>query len=190
MNVSTDNERHKIHGILQTEFKPQGPRNNDNWLSNIDTDTTLLRWSEQFDLRVCSFAMIDFETNKSDTEFASIDLNQLTQRYFACILNTDISTGRGKHWVCIFANKQVNSVEYFNSTGKPPPPAVIRWMAKQHRESIIATNVTHQRSQTECGVYSLYYIRARLEDVPITYFNQQNIPDNEMYKFRRHLFRI
>jgi len=46
----------------------------------------------------------------------------------------------------------------------------------------------HQRGDTECGVYSLYYIRQRLEGTPARWFATDTVPDDAMIKFRKHLF--
>ena len=53
------------------------------------------------------------------------------------------------------------------------------------------TSVAHQRSQTECGPYSLYYIRRRLEGAPVETFTDPKvrISDEAMEEFRRYLFR-
>ena len=100
---------------------------------------------------------------------------------FACVLNTDVSSGPGKHWVALFGDARAPpgepwTVEYFNSAGNPPPREVLRWTAAAaarlgelraargeaggaRREFL--TGVRHQRSRTECGLYALFFIRAR-----------------------------
>jgi len=47
----------------------------------------------------------------------------------------------------------------------------------------------HQMSSTECGVYTLFYIRSRLEYIPYTKFLEEIIPDENMKDFRTHCFR-
>ena len=51
------------------------------------------------------------------------------------------------------------------------------------------TDVRHQDSQTECGLYALYFIRRRLEGAPLAEFRGTRIPDSAMVKFRTHVFR-
>jgi hypothetical protein len=51
------------------------------------------------------------------------------------------------------------------------------------------TDVRHQDSQTECGLYILFYIRARLEGRPCAEFARSRIPDAAMAEFRSHVFR-
>lgn len=120
--------------------------------------------------------------------------------YCAAILNTDVSTGRGKHWVCIFADARTEpaTIEYFDSAGNPPPPEVTGWLTAT-RDGLAAAGVTahivipgrirHQRSRTECGLYALYYIRRRCEGAPPGEFAKTRVTDEAMTKFRKHVFR-
>tara|TARA_R110002153_G_scaffold273997_7_gene446507 strand:- start:18294 stop:19520 length:1227 start_codon:yes stop_codon:yes gene_type:complete len=52
----------------------------------------------------------------------------------------------------------------------------------------LCTKIRHQQSMTECGLYSLFYIYARLSGVPASYFCDAPIPDQHMFEFRQHLF--
>jgi Ulp1 family protease len=57
---------------------------------------------------------------------------------------------------------------------------------------VIATpvsSVSHQKNDTECGVYSLFFIRKRIVGVPYTYFQDHVISDNEVKEFRKYIFR-
>lgn len=135
-------------------------------------------------------------------------------RTFGCIVNTDTSLGPGKHWVAIFIDCRGDrnapwTVEFFNSVGRPPLKPLIKWMERTRYNlarfrldnnmtsgsfdncvlSIPVTNKDHQESQTECGMYSLFYIRRRLEGVPYQLFDEEIISDNAMIAFRKHVFR-
>lgn len=225
---------------VRTQFKTPGPRSSDALLSNFNIDRVLMRWASQFPKFFnCPFSMMDFE--KEDYVFGRLSLagvhsGDVMQKVFspqeqfadglpirrpcdtfACVLNTDVSSGKGKHWVCIFVDmrsrrqggEEVNgwTIEYFNSSGNPPPRAVTRWMEHQAESlqytfgpassaakpnftvrTLAVTSVSHQQSKTECGVYALYYIRSRLEGVPLTMFAEELVPDSAMLEFRKHLF--
>jgi hypothetical protein len=136
---------------------------------------------------------------------------------FGCVLNTDTSRGPGKHWVAAFVDCRAPaatsgewSVEYFNSAGRPPPPSAAAWLERRAGElrkiraaragagrapgpvvAVPVTAVDHQQSQTECGLYALHYIRARLEGIPWSAFvDGPTITDEAMTKFRAHVFRV
>ena len=229
-----------IRRELERRFKPPGPRRGRALLSNANIDGVLRRWADEFpDFCPCPFAMADFDTNGD--AFATADPAGLRLegeargapcRTFACVHNTDVSTGPGIHWVAVFVDMRAPpdsardwTVEYFNSAGRPPARPVVRWMERTRvrlaavraqmasaqmasalqaspqaqapaaprggAESRAVTGVCHQRSQTECGPYALYYIRSRLEGVPVDDFANPaaRISDATMEAFRQHLFR-
>lgn len=203
---------------LAINFKTEGPRNSTKLLSNFNIDNTLLLWAREYTtFYPCPFSMIDF--NIYSNQFSQINLKDMYNgmdyyvdpiygkiqkkfNCFACVLNTDVSSGKGKHWVCVFVDMRSKTkpwtIEYFNSTGNPPCSAVVNWMEQQRYnlleiykniETISVTTLVHQYSMTECGLYSLYYIRARLDNTPYTFFITNSISDNLMVEFRKHVFR-
>lgn len=201
---------------LQKNFKTRGPRNSTDLLSNYNIDETLLRWAREFkEFFPCPFSMIDFKIVTND--FGSINLDNVISgkalykdpidgiqrgpfKTYGCVLNTDISTGHGKHWVCIFVDcrSSIWTIEYFNSSGNPPHYDVSEWMENQRSnllklhdkvETITVTNLVHQKSNTECGMYVLYYIRSRLDGISYQHFLTKRIDDADVTKFRKHVFR-
>jgi hypothetical protein len=216
-----------LAGDLGARYKAAGPRTGAALLSNFHIDGTLARWAVRFpEFFPCPFAMMDFERNGD--LFGRIDLADVlggrvaadlgpgrgcVQRPFACfgcVLNTDVSSGPGKHWVAVFVDARAGAgeaftVEYFNSTGQPPPQPVIRWSERARGQLerfraeqggrggpvlvVPPSRVEHQRSDTECGLYSLFYIRCRLEGRPPAFFAARRIPDAAMSAFRRYCFR-
>ena len=205
-------------------FKARGPRGSRALLNNHHIDQTLQRWAVIFtDFYNCPFAMMDFaRTGESlaQVSLADVYLGNEWQilgggrgrakrpcKTFACVLNTDSSSGAGKHWVVVFVDMRPQgwTVEYFNSAGNPPPPAVTLWMertadnlralraSKQAPPGQVTTvpvaDLAHQRSRTECGLYTLFYVRARLEGEPYSFFTERRVPDAAMAAFREHVFR-
>jgi hypothetical protein len=126
---------------------------------------------------------------------------------FGCVINTDRSTGGGIHWMAIFGDfRSPNrfTVEIFNSSGQTPSNEFGSWVLnaktimsdiieKEKIKNITASaikvcGVKQQKSRTECGPYSLYYIWARLNNVPPELFLKHRIEDEKMFEFRQHLF--
>lgn len=58
----------------------------------------------------------------------------------------------------------------------------------QRVDIICCSEIRHQQSKTECGLYSLFYIFARLNGVPYEYFMKNPVPDQLMFEFRQVLF--
>ena len=216
-----------------SHFAVAGPHDSTDLLSNFDLDGILQGWALEFPTFFnCPFCMFDFETEGylfGRVHMPAVYLGKTPQLVFskstpetpkkvrrpcttfACILNTDISSGKGKHWVCMFVDMRGDSetpwtVEYFNSSGHPPPRQIIRWMEKtadalrELRRTLTpdgknivhampVTKITHQKTKTECGVYTCFYIRARLEgNTPWQHFSDWRIDDASMTAFRKHLF--
>ena len=165
-----------------------------------------------------SFQMIDFQgvpdnlggwkkvngVRMTPTELAMINLHtdvyEEGYRTFFVVMNTDHRYNGGEHWFPIFVdfrNKQC-TLEYFNSSGNVPKPEISAWLIKQHRmlseaghnpQIIKLTGIVHQlTTETECGVYSIYYIICRLKNIKPSIMNMRRIPDEYMLRFRRHLF--
>jgi len=201
---------------LNTRFKAIGPRNTTELLNNINIDETMLIWAREYkQFYPCPFAMIDFDTNGN--KFGYINLSNLIngkEQYidpiygiihgpfttFGCVLNTDVYTGKGKHWICVFADMRYNNwtIEFFNSSGNRPCYSLMAWMEKQRKyllsynkntSTVVATNITHQTDNHSCGSYALYYIRSRLDNIPYEYFANNRIMDKDAVEFRKHLFR-
>jgi hypothetical protein len=64
------------------------------------------------------------------------------------------------------------------SKSKPP----------QRVDIVCCSEIRHQQSKTECGLYSLFYVFARLNGVPYDYFMKNPVPDQLMFEFRQLLF--
>lgn len=212
---------HIIDYELKTRFKTEGPRNSIELLNNINIDNTLILWArEKKDFFPCPFAMIDFETNGEflgRVNLASLLYDKavwyLDPIYglvygpfctFGCVINTDVSTGIGKHWVSIFVDLREDpwTFEFFNSSGNDPPPEIVKFFKKQKQnleempeekrknvKIVECSNKQHQIDNHSCGVYALFFIKARLEGTLYEYFCNHYITSSDITKFRKHLFR-
>jgi hypothetical protein len=166
-------------------YKPAGPKGVTKWLNNYNIDEVLRRWAfanSKF-LHV-PFHMRDFE-GKS---LYKIDWSDAIKKYdsVACVINTDKYGGKGKHWVCVYVDLVDKTIEYFDSGGREPFSEVYEWMtftkdrlAQAGVVCVLKTKlIQHQQQRTECGIYCIYFINARLH-YKISYdeFRQDIIPD-------------
>jgi hypothetical protein len=185
--------------VLTERFKPEGPWQSTKWLSNKDIDDVLLQYSEKFPrFKHVEFQMRDFE--KQGGELARVNWPEVAKNYdfLGCVLNTDLSSGSGEHWTPFFVDFRNGTVEYFDSAGQPPLDEFVSFTVKvAHTLSKMGrkftdhciTKVEHQKENTECGVYSLFYILSRLHGVSYKAFEYKRVDDNMMVMFRRSLFR-
>lgn len=200
--------------IDNTKFKAEGPLKPREWLSNFEIDDTLQKWSnlERFDFQNCGFAMIDFANYNSELREVSLKkLISKNKNTFGCVINTDKSTGKGKHWMALFIDLRnpIITIEFFNSNGVSnfqslvdgkKYPEITQWLKsiKNQAEKLnmeaelkYILEVEHQKEDGECGVYSLFYIWARINNVNWHDFIDPSIrvTDDNMGEFRKFLFR-
>ncbi len=202
--------KQKVDALIRNNFKVPGPRDN-KLLSNVHIDDTLQQWSTYhkgfyaYNFNMLNYVKYSFrngEVVESPDTLATVHMQQLYGKFncAGCVINSDRYQGDGKHWMALFVDMRTTpmSVEFFNSSGNAPGPEWINWLIKTKGELeslgskpveiIKASNIRHQQSKTECGVYSLFYIYARLNGIPISVFKKIPIPDQLMFKFRQHLF--
>jgi Ulp1 family protease len=134
-------------------------------------------------------------------ELANLDWKTLSQKYdhLGCVLNTDVSGGPGEHWTAIFIDFKNGTVEYFDSAAQIPHKEFSDFIIETAHEltkltskkytDVLVTKIEHQKENTECGVYSLYYILSRLHGVKYSAFEFKRVPDDMMVDFRKFLFR-
>jgi hypothetical protein len=208
-NIISKSDANKIDEELEMHFKVPGHIDERVPLTNYDIDKTLKQWAliDFPYLFTSEFAMADFDYgNYYDITKRSIyDLHVKFPKIkcYACVLNTDVSDGPGKHWVCLFVdlrNKDEWSIEYFDSLGEKPFYSINYWMRKNKdcverqlnqkiKICLASKNICHQKLNTECGMYCLYYIRKRLEQTPVEHFSKAPVPDDFIAKFREYTFR-
>lgn len=194
----------KVDEIKNKIFKPEGPWNNKKWLSNLNIDNVFDQWKDIYPGVVnIPFQMRDFEKQK--TLLSTIDLAKEYKKgmkSFVVVLNTDFTSGGGEHWFCIFGDFNANPItlEYFNSSGNVPMEELHDWLHKTKAylekklskkvKIIIVSRNELQKSNSECGPFSIFYVYSRLNDVPYSYFSKAgSVSDEQMYEFRKYLYR-
>jgi len=91
------------------------------------------------------------------------------------IFNLDPHYKGGSHWVSLFINMKNNTIFFFDSAGEPIPPQIEKFVntvieqGKQLSEPIYFKfdqnyPVEHQYGNTECGIYSIFFVTHMLED--------------------------
>ena len=55
---------------------------------------------------------------------------------------------------------------------------------------VMENTIEHQRTDSECGMYSLYFIIQMLKDKDVDYFLNNRIYDNEVFKMRNEYFNV
>lgn len=178
-------------------FNPDGPKNSTAWLSNTNIDQVLDRWCDKYPGQFyhINYHMRDYK--KNNTELSKINWSDLAKKNYRgafCALNTDYYAGSGEHWVAFYVDFIGHTVEYFDSAGQPPNQEFLELLTETTNalgssyKYITVSDVQHQKGDTECGMYTLYYIISRINGHSYTDFTNQRIPDENMEKLRQYIF--
>lgn len=194
---------------LQTNYKPVGPVNNQ-LFNNFHENNVLLHLSKYdptflgLDVNLMDFQNYGGSLTKITPDVGGVTFSGKVYQTFGCVMNTMMASGdlsRVGHWVALFGDfrgKKLNTVEYFNSSGRNAPKELFQWMEQFAEESarvrgipclaLNVSNIQHQHSSTECGAYAVYYITARILGISYKKFREKPISDDKMTKFRSNMF--
>lgn len=176
------------------------------WLSNYDIERLMRVYEEAVpDFYFVGCLPIDFDLRDKQkqcivSEVCNIcDFPNLVKRGFfriGVVLNLDAHDEPGSHWVALFCDLRpgIERVVFFDSYSAKPEKEIqdlmSRWSEqwKQlsgHALTASYNSTRHQYKNSECGVYSVYFLHCCLFEVPM----DDRIPDDVINQFRDKLFR-
>lgn len=200
----------KMEKELLQSFSPVEPiewkKNPNEWLSSIDIIEVMNQYEKTY--KCFDFlgpSPIDYDTHKLYGEcvweelchFSLADQIKKGKNKIGVIFNTDPHDRDGEHWISLFINIKKGTIFFFDSAGDKAPKQVIKFVnmvteqGKQLEEPIdfdFDQNypVEHQYKNTECGVYSIYFIIHMLEDkITGHYLKTHVLKDKYMEQFRK-----
>lgn len=116
-------------------------------------------------------------------------------RGIGMIFNLDPHFKSGSHWVALYINlKNIQKpfVGYFDSYGFKVPPLIARLMRSfklQIKTCELGSNARRfQYGDSECGMYSMYFIICMICGISFKEFCKDSVPDNFMLELRQILF--
>lgn len=161
--------------IFAPDSPPEWNSNPNEWLTNYD----ILGVLDQYEIAYPYFLFlgpspIDFDTKISGT-CVERSLCQLSVKKcladgkmkIGVIFNTDPHDKGGSHWISLFIDLEESFIFFFDSAGDKIPDeiAVLRdRIIQQAKDEAITLKyydnegTQHQRGNTECGMYSLFFI--------------------------------
>ena len=195
---------------LLDAFAPESPKewekNPNEWLSSID----ILQVMNQYEKKYKCFdflgpSPIDYDTHKLYgkcvwEELCHFDLAKHLQKKhtkIGVIFNLDPHYKGGSHWVSLFINIKNKTIFFFDSTGEQIPPQIkkfVNTVIEQGKQLPTPINfkfdqnypVEHQYGNTECGIYSIFFIIHMLEDKITGHYLKTNIlKDEYIENFRK-----
>lgn len=106
------------------------------------------------------------------------------------VFNTDGHDKPGKHWVSVCIDNKKKLVEFFDSTGGKPNNNIKKFMEKFKDYQRVYSKTEHQVKDSECGMYSIYYIILKLKNYSLDMINKKIIKDRYMNDSRKCVFNM
>ena len=189
--------------LLEDQFKPRGPVHKMNWLSTNNIVDVMKMYEKLYcDFKFFGEVPIDFDDFVN--EIININVANLQRKgihRIGVIFNLDTRYESGSHWVALFSDFNTPGVYYFDSYGEcPAPKQIFALQSRLHSQlkNIYGSNTDvecrcnmhrHQYSNSECGVYSMYFILEMLRGRSFDMVTENIILDEEIKKFRQVYFR-
>jgi hypothetical protein len=198
---------------IQSYYKPPVPENQHKWLDTKNITYVMTQYQERYpDFLFLGAVPIDFDDLKS-LGISSLQFcqkhNKQNKNRVGIVFNLDKHYERGSHWVSMFFDLTRGYIAFFDSVGNEPTKEIRVFMNRLQKQvencfseklqkhivefkkySQIINKTQHQKKNTECGVYSLYFIVKCLEgEHPRDIFNNRNLNDDVMHTFRSVFFR-
>jgi hypothetical protein len=108
------------------------------------------------------------------------------------VYNLDPHFKSGSHWVANYIDIAAHRCYYFDSYGMAPPPQVakfMRWLTTQDPKMRLEYNSRRlQYRDTECGIYSIYFIVRMLQGDRFIDITRRRPKDADMLDLRDWLF--
>jgi len=200
----------KMEKELLDSFSPIEPnewkKNPNEWLSSIDIIQVMNQYEKSY--KCFDFlgpSPIDYDTHQLYGEcvweelchFNLADQIKKGKNKIGVIFNTDPHDKDGEHWISLFINIKKGTIFFFDSAGDKAPKQVMKFVkmvTEQGKKLETPVNfsfdenypVEHQYKNTECGVYSIYFIIHMLEDkITGHYLKTHVLKDKYMEQFRK-----
>lgn len=206
--------------VFAPDQPPEWKNNPDEWLSNFDIFNVIWQYQEKYpDFKFMGPTTIDFDTRLPEKNGECVE-NELCNfnlkkdisegfKHFGCVFNLDKHWQSGSHWVSIFIDIPEKIIFFFDSAGASNTPKEIKVLVKRIKEQGLElsppiefeyfsnTRNQHQRGNTECGMYSIFFMITMLTgktpfyknkvlsmDERIELFLKKKIPDEVVFDYR------
>jgi hypothetical protein len=198
--------------LLRRYYRPQIPKewlsDPDQWLDSNNIQDVMKQYEETYPhFKFYGANPIDFAApdpydkeaaaqNKClNDDICKLNLQDLLKRgktHLGFVYNLDPSNKGGSHWIASFTDIPGHKTYYFDSYGIKPPPQIARFMRSltlQDPQMKLQFNAHRfQYGDTECGMYSLYFLIRMLEGDDFKKFCKRAPTDADMLALRKWLF--
>jgi hypothetical protein len=202
-----------VDNELKDSFAPESPlewkTNPNEWLSSMDIIKVMKQYEKAYKcFEFIGPSPIDYDKKKIYGEcvwdelchFNLTDQVKKGKTKIGIIFNLDPHYKSGSHWVSLFINIKKKQILFFDSAGDPIPNQILKFVntiieqGNMMQPKIIFNfdqnhPIEHQYGDTECGVYSIFFIVHMLEDkITSHYLKTHILKDEYMQNFRKVFF--
>ena len=114
------------------------------------------------------------------------------KKHIGIIYNLDPHYKNGSHWVAGYINIPKKQCYYFDSYGMKPPRQIykfMQWLTLQEPGLQLGWNGREfQKSDSECGMYTMYFLDRMMNGEPYLKFCRRAPPDRFMLDLRDWMF--
>jgi len=188
--------------IQYLTFRPRRPVGKYRWLSTDDIYKVMSQYQEIYkNFRFFGPVPIDFDIVHQ--ELANLQLGRLYRkgiRKIGIVYNLDPHDKPGSHWVSLYVDLGRKLINFFDSFGSPPPPQIVNFINRisghyedfgnsKKKFTVNINTYRHQHANSECGVYSIYFIVQSLKGKSFNEIVSNTVSDEEMNLCRLRYFR-
>ena len=182
------------------------------WLSNIDINAVMEQYARvSRDFLYLGTWPTDFAERIASGKCVSMCTPEPFRKAYktgalaASIINLDVHTGSGTHWVAFALDCRGGGTPkmlFYDATGRPPPK---RWAKKSAWAVVVAcvpdarlrrkmlteavyNREVHQRENTECGIFSMMCVDALVAGRPFEEHCSLALADDDAFKHRQVFF--
>ena len=196
--------------LLRRYYRPKMPKewlsDPDQWLDSNNIADVMKQYEETYPhFKFYGANPIDFSApdpynphakNKClNDDICKLNIKDLLKRgktHLGFVYNLDPSDKGGSHWIASFTDIPGHKTYYFDSYGMKPPAQIARFMRSLTlQDPLMKLQYNAHRFQygdTECGMYSLYFLIRMLEGDDFKKFCKRAPKDSEMIELRKWLF--
>jgi hypothetical protein len=186
--LSEIKDKNLRHQLKYFTIKPKIREPGNYWLSTYDINFVMNQYSKLYSSflflggQPCDFYQI------MDIPFDKFkNYNKI-----GVICNHDPHNKSGSHWVAILIDNSLKTIEYYDSTGSTPIPALKTLLNKFKKMypdyTYFQNHIRHQNKDSECGVYSIYFLVQRLLGYNFEQIIENGIDDDSMVNYRKIIF--
>lgn len=186
--------------LKKNTYKPNGPEGKFTWLNTLNINDVMHQYylkehgKQYIDTIPMDFASLPHTSyiyNGNYQDYLDRNIYKL-----GIVFNLDNHDQGGSHWVALYINLQKGQIYYFDSVAEPPEQRVKDLMnkiarfikSKGNKPDMDYNKIVHQRKNTECGVYSIYFLLRMSIDHDFNEHCAKVTTDDDVNKIRDILF--